>query len=201
MVGDPQQSIYRRADVRVYEDLRARLVRSGAAEELTFSVTLRCDEAIVARVNDKFPDLLHGREGQAKFVPLQARPGAGAGSVGRLPVARPENFPAKPKLEDLLRAEAAALARWLKNAGPAGAGAEGWEEVAVLAPRKKWLGALAVALRSSMGFRLISILPLLRVVLVPSTPIKVDRLSTAGSLRITAANCCWRLDIDGKEMD
>ena len=84
-------------------------------------------------------------------MPLQARPGAGAGSVWRLPVARPENFPAKGNMEDLVRAEAAALARWLKNAGPEGTGAEGWEEVAVLAPRRKWLGALAVALRGG-GF-------------------------------------------------
>jgi len=149
MVGDPQQSIYRRADVRVYQDWDARLVRAGAAERLTFDVTLRCDEAIVAHVNEKYGELLHGRGGQAKFVPLQARPGAGAGSVWRLPVARPENFPAKAKVEDLLRAEAGALARWFKNAGPGGAGAEGWEEIAVLAPRKKWLGTLAVALRAA----------------------------------------------------
>ncbi len=148
MVGDPQQSIYRRADVRYYENLRARLVQSGAAEELIFSVTLRCDTAIVAQVNKIFPALLDGRAGQANFVPLQTRPGAGAGSMWRLPVARPENFPTKPKVDDLIRAEAEALAHWLKNAGHKGAGADGWEEVAILAPRKKWLGALAAALRA-----------------------------------------------------
>jgi ATP-dependent exoDNAse (exonuclease V) beta subunit len=148
MVGDPQQSIYRRGDVRYYENLRARLAQAGAAEELKFFVTMRCDEAIVAQVNEKFPSLLDGRRGQAQFVPLQARPGAGAGSVWRLPVARPENFVGKGNLDEQVRAEAAALARWLKNAGPEGTGADGWEEVAVLAPRRKWLGALAVALRA-----------------------------------------------------
>ena len=34
--------------------------------------------------------------------------------------------------------------------------------------------------------------PLLRVVLVPSTPMKEDRLSTAGSCRMTLASSCWR---------
>jgi len=152
MVGDPQQSIYRRDDRRCYEDLRARLVAADAAEELTFSVTMRCDEAIVAHVNKKFPGLLHGRGGQAKFVELQARPGAGRGGVWRLPVARPDNLPERANVEELIRSEAAALAAWLKGAGAEGAGAEDWSQVAVLAPRKKWLGALAVEL-SRAGLR------------------------------------------------
>ncbi len=151
MVGDPQQSIYQRDDRRCYEDLRARLVAANAAEELTFSVTMRCDEAIVAHVNRRFPGLLHGRDGQARFVELQARPGAGRGAVWRLPVARPADLPEKVNVENLVRAEAAALAAWLKAAGPAGAGADHWAQVAVLAPRKKWLGALAVELRKG-GF-------------------------------------------------
>ena len=35
--------------------------------------------------------------------------------------------------------------------------------------------------------------PLFRVVLVPSTPMKEERLSTAGSFRITAATRCCKL--------
>jgi hypothetical protein len=44
-----------------------------------------------------------------------------------------------------------------------------------------------VALTSARpsGFRLISMRPLFSVVLVPSTPMNDDRLSTAGSLRMT----------------
>ncbi len=149
MVGDPQQSIYQRDLRRCYEDLRARLERTDAAEALTFSVTMRCDEAIVAHVNRRFPEILHGRDGQAKFVELQARPDAGPGGVWRLLVARPADLPDKANVEQLYRAEAAALAAWLLAAGPAGTGAEDWSQVAVLAPRKKWLGVLAVELRKA----------------------------------------------------
>ena len=45
--------------------------------------------------------------------------------------------------------------------------------------------------RSALGLRLISIRPALSVVLVPSTPMKLDRLATAGSFKICSAiNCC-----------
>ena len=47
-------------------------------------------------------------------------------------------------------------------------------------------------LRSSYGLRLIRIRPLLSVVLVPSTPMNDDRLSTSGSFRMTLASCCCR---------
>jgi ATP-dependent exoDNAse (exonuclease V) beta subunit len=149
MVGDPQQAIYARANVGAYQELHRRLVASGAGEELTFSVTLRCDLAIVERVNAVFPQLLDGRDVQARFVPLQARPGAGPGAVWRLPVTRPGNFSAKASVAERTRAEAEALARWLAAAGPIGAGAEDWSQVAVLAPRKAWLQTLAVALRTA----------------------------------------------------
>jgi len=151
MVGDPQQSIYDRADVSAYQDLHRRLADRGAGEDLTFSVTLRCDTAIVAGVNAVFPRLLNGRNGQARFVPLQARPAAGPGAIWRLPVARPANFPAKASVADRTRIEAEALARWLARVGPAGAGAEDWSHVAVLTPRKSadWLGALVGALRAA----------------------------------------------------
>ena len=45
----------------------------------------------------------------------------------------------------------------------------------------------AVALRSSRGFRLIWMRPLLGVRLVPSTPMKDDKLATSGSCRMTRA--------------
>ena len=52
--------------------------------------------------------------------------------------------------------------------------------------------SLASILRSSSGFRLIWIRPLLTVVFVPSTPMNDDRLSTAGSSRISLTSACWR---------
>jgi hypothetical protein len=42
--------------------------------------------------------------------------------------------------------------------------------------------------------------PLLRVTLVPSTPMNDDRLATAGSLRITWARACCRVAIAGNEI-
>ncbi len=56
----------------------------------------------------------------------------------------------------------------------------------------------AVVARS---FRLISRRPLLSVGLVPSTPMKEVRLSTAGSFRTSAASACWRSAIVPKETD
>ena len=43
--------------------------------------------------------------------------------------------------------------------------------------------------------------PLLSVTLVPSTPMNDDRLSTAGSLRITSARACCRVAIAVNEID
>ncbi len=61
--------------------------------------------------------------------------------------------------------------------------------------------SLALSRRSASGFRLMSTRPLLRVVLVPSTPMKVERLSTAGSCRITRARACCRSAMAGNEID
>ena len=43
--------------------------------------------------------------------------------------------------------------------------------------------------------------PLLSVTLVPSTPMKDDRLSTAGSCKITLARDCCRSAIAENEID
>ena len=61
--------------------------------------------------------------------------------------------------------------------------------------------SLAGCERSLTGFRLISMRPLLSVMLVPSTPMNEDRLTTSGSLRIAAASCAWRRDMSAKETD
>jgi len=52
--------------------------------------------------------------------------------------------------------------------------------------------SLALILRSLSGLRLIRIRPLLSVLLMPSTPMNDERLSTAGSSRITWASARWR---------
>jgi len=48
---------------------------------------------------------------------------------------------------------------------------------------------------------LIKTRPLLSVVLIPSTPIKEETLSTAGSCRIAWARARWRSAIAAKETD
>ena len=58
----------------------------------------------------------------------------------------------------------------------------------------------AVRCRFASGVRLMRMRPLLGVALVPSTPMNDDRLSTAGSLRITVARACWRAAIPANEM-
>jgi len=60
--------------------------------------------------------------------------------------------------------------------------------------------SVALTPRWASGFRLMRIRPLLTVTLVPSTPMNDDRLSTAGSFRITAARACCRAAIAGNEI-
>src|SRR5439155_1108063 len=57
----------------------------------------------------------------------------------------------------------------------------------------------ALASRFPSGFRLISMRPLLSVTLVPSTPMNDDRLSTAGSARMTSASACCRSAISAND--
>ncbi len=52
--------------------------------------------------------------------------------------------------------------------------------------------AVTPDLRWLYGFKLIRMRPLLSVVLVPSTPMKDDRLSTSGSFRMALASFCCR---------
>lgn len=152
MVGDPQQAIYSsRAELATYREIHESLVANGAAEELEFTVTMRCDSAIVDGVNQFFPNILRptpGRADQAAFVPLTARPNAGPGRVERLRLTPDADWLGdKPKTFEWTNAEARALARWLRETGYRGLEEEDWREVAILSPRKRdWLEALINAL-------------------------------------------------------
>lgn len=147
MVGDPQQSIYSdRADLATYLDLHEEIAHSVEGESLTFSVTMRCDRAVVAAVNAIFPQALDGEGGQVELVPLEAKPGAGTGNVERQ-LLRIE--PEGTRKEEIQRAEAEALANWLSAQEPGDFGVRRWGEVALLCPRKDGLEALAFALGRS----------------------------------------------------
>ncbi len=60
---------------------------------------------------------------------------------------------------------------------------------------------LADCERASTGLRLISIRPLLSVMLVPSTPMKEDRLTMSGSLSSAWAMASWRRAISAYDTD
>ncbi|MEI9893602.1 MAG: UvrD-helicase domain-containing protein [Chthoniobacter sp.] len=150
MVGDFQQSIYgARADLAHYRRIHDAFLRTGAGEELTFSVTFRLDEAAIAFANAVFPLVLHGEERQVGFVHLHPRPTVFPGQIVR--------FDPAPKAEDIagrknwqkMYWEADRLARWLKDAGLEKLRASSWREVAVLCPRTRWLAPIRSALRSA----------------------------------------------------
>src|SRR4029077_12091858 len=145
MVGDFQQSIYRDpADLNQYRELHRTLISTGAAEELKFSVTFRLDRAQLDFVNDTFPKILNNTEGQVEFVDLSARPEIQPGRVTRVDLGAYID----PSLTETQRAEIEAerLAKWIRDAGLQKLRARCWREVAILCPRKAWLGAIRDAL-------------------------------------------------------
>ena len=73
VVGDPKQSIYafRRADVALYQRIKARLCAQGA-ERVYLSKSFRARAEIQVAVNEAFtPAMPEGSETQAGYVPLQ----------------------------------------------------------------------------------------------------------------------------------
>jgi ATP-dependent exoDNAse (exonuclease V) beta subunit len=150
MVGDFQQSIYRdRADLKQYKAIHDLLVESGAAMELTFSVTFRLDQEQVDFINRTFREILNNESGQVPFVELQPRPEVLPGQVIRVPL-EAGLLPPGAKLKDYQKAkiEADMLARWIKETGLEKLRANTWREVAILCPRKAWLRTMTIALRT-----------------------------------------------------
>jgi len=148
MVGDFQQSIYgTRADLKHYQRVHHALLASDAGEELKFSVTFRLDREQIDFVNKCFPSILNGCDDQVAFIPLEARPETLPGQVIRLDVAAGE-LPADASEIQKARAEAAQLARWIRETKLENFRARSWDQVAILCPRRRWLGLIANALRA-----------------------------------------------------
>ncbi|MEO0795518.1 MAG: UvrD-helicase domain-containing protein [Verrucomicrobiota bacterium] len=147
MVGDPQQAIYSsRADLATYRMVHRQLIQSRSIDELSFTVTMRCDHQIVNCVNQFFPNILRladETDGQARFAPLNARPWAGPGNVERVILPPDSRLPEKPKVEESQLAEVRALAQWFQSISPNDLGVGDWHEVCLLASRNAWLGSLA----------------------------------------------------------
>jgi ATP-dependent exoDNAse (exonuclease V) beta subunit len=152
IVGDFQQAIYApRSDLAIYRSTHEKLVTGTRGGQSQFRVTFRCDRAVIDFVNRVFPEILHGADDQAPFSPLSARADAGEGRVARLPCPDEPEHAAGNKIsaETRARHEARFLAEELRRRGPAGLGATGWSQVAILCPRKKWLQMIARELRDA----------------------------------------------------
>ncbi len=146
MVGDFQQSIYRdRADLHRYRELHNHLTKTGAAEEVTFSVTFRLDRVQLDFINQTFGAILNNLDGQVKFVELNPRPDVLPGQMIRLDLAA--DVDSTLSEERCAAIEARQLAEWLRSTGLEKLRADSWREVAILSPRKAWLPALRDALR------------------------------------------------------
>lgn len=142
LVGDLQQSIYsKQADLGYFQEVVQYLENSAAGERLDFSVTFRCDKAVVGNVETFFSRILNGSDGQVPYVPIKPREGAGDGNVMRLPIPLSESG----STEDACRAEVSALASALLALRKQGK-VRRWNEVALICPRKAWFGVLAEGL-------------------------------------------------------
>ncbi len=143
-VGDDQQSIYRdRADPADYRRYVDAFAHGRGGETLAFDVTMRCSDRVIAACNRVFVDALPAQT-HLRFRALAPRPTCPLGGVWRLPL---ETTTAEMDSEMQLDHEIDQVGRWLKETGRAGLGVARWSDVAVIAPRKDWLGAAALRFR------------------------------------------------------
>ena len=139
LVGDFQQAIYvPRSDLAIYQRIHDELIAEPRGGHSRFEVTFRCDEAIIRFVNEVFPRVLHGENGQSKFFTLRARFNAGPGQVVRW-ICPPSANPSPLTAGIRARHEARFIAESLQRKGFAGLGAESWSQIAILCPRRAWL--------------------------------------------------------------
>jgi ATP-dependent exoDNAse (exonuclease V) beta subunit len=121
LVGDPKQSIYRfrRADIALYEEVKARLVAAGA-ELLHLTTSFRAPPSIQSFVNATFSAAMTPRPdgSQVGYVPLApSRPEiAGRPTLVALPVPRPYSASGritKSQIDESFPGAAAAFVQWL----------------------------------------------------------------------------------------
>jgi ATP-dependent exoDNAse (exonuclease V) beta subunit len=123
LVGDPKQSIYRfrRADIALYEEVKAHLIQAGA-ELLHLTASFRAPPSIQSFVNEAFSPAMTARpdRGQAGYVALEkSRPEIeGRPTLIALPVPRPYSDygrVAKYRVDESFPAAAGAFIHWLIN--------------------------------------------------------------------------------------
>lgn len=145
MVGDPQQSIYERADVSSYVQFHQTLVQEKRCQPLIFSKTFRCPSNIVSVLNAHFPKILSRQTDalQVDYVPLQSAAKT-EGSFQEICV--PFDGSMDP-VEQEARAVSDFLKTDLQNRPRA------LSDICFLSPRKDWLQAFQQAL-SNMGWKM-----------------------------------------------
>jgi ATP-dependent helicase/nuclease subunit A len=131
VVGDPKQSIYgfRRADIEMYARTRHQIEQTG--KTLTFQQNFRSKSTILDWVNEVFSKILVKPERgnyQPEYIALKPRPDLKT-TKAAVTLLRPRQF-RKATADELRRAEAAAVARYLRQ--QVAMGACQWGDVAVL---------------------------------------------------------------------
>ena len=154
-VGDDQQAIYsERADLSVYRRYIEAFKEGRGGRHLEFSVTMRCPQRVVGAVNAVFAD---GRLPQpyVEFRRLAPRPGAAEGTTWRLDL-EPIQAEGRTNLDARVAHECGQLADFVASRGKEAFGVAHWSELAVIAPRVRWLemAAAAFAERGLPGFLL-----------------------------------------------
>jgi ATP-dependent exoDNAse (exonuclease V) beta subunit len=123
LVGDPKQSIYRfrRADIALYEEVKARLIRAGA-EVLYLATSFRARPSIQSFVNAAFSRAMTASpdRGQAAYVALEkSRPEIqGQPTLVALPIPRPYSDygrVSKRQIDDSFPPAVGAFIHWLIN--------------------------------------------------------------------------------------
>jgi ATP-dependent helicase/nuclease subunit A len=121
LVGDPKQSIYRfrRADIAIYEDVKARLLEAGATL-LHLSRSFRAPPSIQAFVNGAFAPVMTASadRAQADYVALEAARDeiTGRPTLVALPVPAPYSAAGNitnKAIDDTFPATVGAFIRWL----------------------------------------------------------------------------------------
>jgi ATP-dependent helicase/nuclease subunit A len=143
VVGDPKQSIYRfrRADISIYNDVRAHLAGSDGAGLVSLTTNFRSVPDLCHWVNRVFEQTFPATpdEWQPQYAPLVAR----REPPGR-PAVRTLTVPATVEARDVIDVEADAIARYIRSA--VDAGHRGWRDFLVLTRKKRRLQPYARAL-------------------------------------------------------
>jgi ATP-dependent exoDNAse (exonuclease V) beta subunit len=131
VVGDPKQSIYgfRRADIEMYATTRQQIEQMG--KTLTFQQNFRSKSTILDWVNDVFKKMIvQSKDGhyQPEYIPLKAWPKLKTAEAA-VTLLRPKQ-PLKGTVDELRRAEATAVARYLRQ--QVATGAHQWGDMALL---------------------------------------------------------------------